>query len=151
MTVLGGKLTLSPAMNHEYKNAMARIRRSHPHLSLAMRKSMAMKEIEHRGGYSLAGARKRKVTAKKHVGRPRKHMGGYELAGAHKRKVAAKRHVGRPRKHMGGYGLAGAILGGYELAGARKKKAVGRPKKTAVRGKHTDNKKVKDLIKMLGL
>ena len=145
MTVLGGKLNLSPAMSHEYKNAMARIRRSHPHLSLQKRKSMAMKEIGHQGGYTMLGAaHKRKHMAKKPVGRPRKHVAGYTLGGARKRKHMAKKPVGRPRKHVAGYTLGGAILGGYPFA-------AGARKKTAVRGKRAADKKVKDLIKMLGL
>ncbi len=100
MAILGGKMKMTMAMKKKYNNAMAKCRRTHPHLSLMQRKKMAMAMCQ-KGGYALGGAKKR-------VGRPRKHLkrGGYALGGAKKR-------VGRPRKHL--------KRGGSILGGARKK------------------------------
>ena len=97
MAILGGKMKMTMAMKKKYNNAMAKCRRTHPHLSLMQRKKMAMAMCNKRGGYALGCARKR-------VGRPRKHhkRGGYALGGARKR-------VGRPRKH---HKRGGSILGG---------------------------------------
>ena len=81
MAILGGKMKMTMAMKKKYNNAMAKCRRTHPHLSLMQRKKMAMAMCNKRGGYALGGARKR-------VGRPRKHhkRGGSILGGARKTK-----------------------------------------------------------------
>ena len=79
MAILGGKMKMTMAMKKKYNNAMAKCRRTHPHLSLMQRKKMAMAMCQ-KGGYALGGAKKR-------VGRPRKHLkrGGSILGGARKK------------------------------------------------------------------
>ena len=159
MAILGGKMKMTMAMKKKYNNAMAKCRRTHPHLSLMQRKKMAMAMCQKCGGYALGGAKKRvgrprkhlKGGAKKRVGRPRKHLKG-----------GAKKRVGRPRKHLksggyalggsilGGYGLGGSMLGGYGLGGY----ALGGSKKKSTRvmtKSRASKKNIIELIDLLGL
>ena len=144
MAILGGKMKMTMAMKKKYNNAMAKCRRTHPHLSLMQRKKMAMAMCQKCGGYALGGAKKR-------VGRPRKHLKG-----------GAKKRVGRPRKHLksggyalggsilGGYGLGGSMLGGYGLGGY----ALGGSKKKSTRvmtKSRASKKNIIELIDLLGL
>ena len=144
MAILGGKMKMTMAMKKKYNNAMAKCRRTHPHLSLMQRKKMAMAMCQKCGGYALGGAKKR-------VGRPRKHLKG-----------GAKKRVGRPRKHLksggyalggsilGGYGLGGSMLGGYGLGGY----ALGGAKKKSTRvmtKSRASKKNIIELIDLLGL